>query len=110
MHDLYVDITIRLNDLGVRIAECEVAVAAEESKADHAALELTDRVLSLALQKKDERTVEALCKFCRIPVRKRLEDFNFSFQPSIDEKQIRRLATLGFVHARENVLLIGPLG
>jgi DNA replication protein DnaC len=110
MHDLYVDIAKRLNDLGVRIEECEVAAAAKESKADHSALMLTDRVLSLALQKKNERTVETLRKFSRIPVHKRLEDFDFSFQPTIDEKQIRRLATLGFVHTRENILLIGPPG
>ena len=65
MHDLYVDIAKRLNDLGVRIEECEVAAAAKESKADHSALMLTDRVLSLALQKKNERTVETLRKFSR---------------------------------------------
>lgn len=110
MHDLYVDIAKRLNDLGVRIEECEVAAAATEIKADHSALTLTDRILSLALQKKNERTVETLRKFSRIPVHKRLEDFDFSFQPTIDEKQIKRLATLGFVHAQENVLLIGPPG
>jgi DNA replication protein DnaC len=110
MHDLYSNIAGRLNDLGVRIEESEIATAAKESEADHLALMLTERVLSLALEKKKARTVEALRKFSRIPVHKRLEDFDFSFQPSIDEKQIRRLSTLGFVHARENVLFIGPPG
>lgn len=39
-----------------------------------------------------------------------LADFDFGFQPSIDERQIRELATLGFVHQAANVLFLGPPG
>jgi len=41
---------------------------------------------------------------------KTLAQFDFSFQPSIDERQIRELQTLRFVHEASNVCLLGPPG
>jgi hypothetical protein len=35
---------------------------------------------------------------------KRLHQFEFSFQPSIDEKKIRELASLAFLEHKENVI------
>jgi DNA replication protein DnaC len=37
-----------------------------------------------------------------------LDQFDFRFQPSIDKRQIRDLATLTFVTEAANVLLLGP--
>ena len=34
----------------------------------------------------------------------------FSFQPSIDEQQVRELAGLAFVAEASNILLLGPPG
>jgi len=45
-----------------------------------------------------------------LPFRKTFEQFDFGFQPSIDEKQIRELRTLRFVHEASNVILLGPPG
>jgi DNA replication protein DnaC len=42
------------------------------------------------------------------PAVKRLEDFDFKFQPSVDQKLVRALATGRFVASAENVLLFGP--
>lgn len=39
---------------------------------------------------------------------KTLEQFDFTFQPSIDERQIRELRTLRFVHDANNVISLGP--
>lgn len=41
---------------------------------------------------------------------KTFEQFDFSFQPTIDERQIRKLRTLRFVHESSNVIMLGPLG
>jgi DNA replication protein DnaC len=41
---------------------------------------------------------------------KALEEFDFKFQPSIDQKLIRELATGRFIANAENVLLFGPPG
>jgi len=41
---------------------------------------------------------------------KRNENFDFSFQPSIDTTVVRDLATLRFVQQAENVVFLGPPG
>jgi DNA replication protein DnaC len=41
---------------------------------------------------------------------KRLEDFNFEFQPSLDQAVIKEIASLRFVHNAENVVFLGPPG
>ena len=41
---------------------------------------------------------------------KTLEDFDFSFNPSIKKKQMFELATCRFVRERRDVLLLGPPG
>ena len=41
---------------------------------------------------------------------KTLDQFDFSFQQSIDERQVRELATLSFVQEAANVILLGPPG
>ena len=110
MSDLYAGISNTLNALGVKLEEKEVAEVAKQCKSDGSSLMLTEKLLSMALDRKRERTVATLRKFSRIPVHKRLDTFDFSFQPSIDEQQIRRLATIGFIHAGENIILIGDPG
>lgn len=49
-------------------------------------------------------------KAARLPLVKRLEDFDFTFQPSLDEKLIQDLATCRFVASRENLILMGDSG
>ena len=41
---------------------------------------------------------------------KNFEQFDFSFQPSIDERQIRELRSLRFIHEASNVIFLGPPG
>jgi DNA replication protein DnaC len=54
--------------------------------------------------------VESRLRQARLPWIKTLEQFDFSFQPSIDRKVIRDLAGLSFVDRAENVVLLGPPG
>lgn len=46
----------------------------------------------------------------KLPSIKRLEDFDFSFQPTIDQKIIADLATCQFINAKENIILVGQSG
>ena len=39
-----------------------------------------------------------------------MEQFDFSFQPSIDERQVRELTNLAFISEATNILLLGPPG
>ena len=46
----------------------------------------------------------------KLPSLKRIEDFDFSFQPSIDQKIISDLATCQFINSKENIILVGASG
>jgi len=57
-----------------------------------------------------QKGVEARLAMARFPWLKTLEQFEFSFQPSIDRKVVRELASLAFVERAENIILLGPPG
>jgi DNA replication protein DnaC len=42
--------------------------------------------------------------------RKTLEEFDFTFQRSVKKTVVEHLGQLDFLHARENVILLGPPG
>jgi DNA replication protein DnaC len=49
-------------------------------------------------------------KAAKLPTRKTLEEFDFAFQPSIDERRLWELAELSFVKTHQNVVFLGPPG
>src|ERR1700728_2453798 len=53
---------------------------------------------------------EARVKTARFPARKTLEEFDFTFQRSVKKTVIEHLGQLDFLHARENVIMLGPPG
>ena len=57
-----------------------------------------------------ERYLKTRMKVANFPFHKTLDDFDLSFQPSIDERQIRELADLAFVERGETVVFLGPPG
>ena len=57
-----------------------------------------------------DNSINAKIKKARFPFIKTLEEFDFSFQPQIDDKLIRELANLNFLTRAENLLFIGPPG
>ena len=56
------------------------------------------------------RSEETRLKLSRLPHRKTLDEFDFSFQPSIDTRLMNELSTLAFVARKENVIFLGPPG
>lgn len=57
-----------------------------------------------------QRVIETNLGFAGLPYLKRLEDFDFSFQPSVDKTLVEELATGRFLSEGRNVLLLGPPG
>jgi DNA replication protein DnaC len=66
--------------------------------------------LSAEWQGRHLKGVESRLGQARLPWVKTLDQFDFSFQPSLDRKVVRELAGLGFVERAENVVLLGPPG
>jgi len=66
--------------------------------------------LSTEADARRQRYLKTRLQLAHLPYIKTFEQFDFSFQPSIDERQIRELRTLRFVHEASNVILLGPPG
>lgn len=82
----------------------------EAARTEPTYLSFLTRLLESERDVRQQRSLETRLKLSRLPVKKRLDSFDFTFQPSIDERQIRELATLAFVGKQENVLFLGPPG
>lgn len=50
------------------------------------------------------------CLQAKLPSKKTVEDFDFSFQPCIDKKQINDLITCRFIKEAKNIVFIGKPG
>ena len=68
--------------------------------------ELTELELDL----RTKRAMNACVKVANFPFIKRLSDFDFSFQPSINKEQIMNFKYLQFLEKKENIIFIGSPG
>lgn len=68
------------------------------------------RLLEQEILSKIERSVNRRIQLATFPQIKRLEEFDWSWQPKINEKLIRELATLEFLNTANNILFIGAPG
>src|SRR5208283_2122800 len=57
-----------------------------------------------------DRYLRTRTRLAHLPFQRTLEQFDFRFQPSIDERQIRELSTLAFISDAANIILLGPPG
>jgi len=85
-------------------------VCEQASKRELGYKEFLAEALAAEWQGRHLRGVESRLAQARFPWVKTLEQFDFSFQPSLDRKVVRELAGLGFVERAENVVLLGPPG
>jgi DNA replication protein DnaC len=86
-------------------AHTQRAVAANMSY-----LDFLRGLIQEATSAQDARIVNGRIKAAHFPYLKTLEQFDFTFQPSVSRQKIADLATLRFVENHENVILLGPPG
>jgi DNA replication protein DnaC len=67
-------------------------------------------LLGTDVSARDSHGGEGRIKTARFPARKTLEEFDFTFQRSVKKTVIEHLGQLDFLHAKENVILLGPPG
>jgi DNA replication protein DnaC len=72
--------------------------------------EFLELIVQDELLVRQERLRERRTKQAMFREAKSLEDFDFSFNPSVPKKQVYELATCRFIHQGRDVLLIGPPG
>jgi DNA replication protein DnaC len=93
-----------------RVAQVLDSVAEEAARANLPYLDFLDRLLEEEAAARYQRAVAFKTKMARFPFIKTLEQFDFSFQPSIDQRQIKELTTLRFIENGENIIFLGPPG
>jgi DNA replication protein DnaC len=73
-------------------------------------LEFLDLVLEDETGMRESRRFKNALKLSGLPHHKTLDEFDFAFQPDLDPRKVKDLATLAFVQSRSNVALLGPPG
>jgi DNA replication protein DnaC len=97
---------LRLHSVAARLD----AVLSEAARKEPTYLDFLDGLLREELDAKQKRRIAMGVKIAHFPVAKTLDEFDFKFQPSVDGKLVRELATGRFLAQAENVLLFGPPG
>src|ERR671931_235289 len=69
-----------------------------------------EALLSTEVSSRERHGGESRIKAALFPARKTLEEFDFTFQRSVKRQIVEHLGQLDFLHARENVVLLGPPG
>jgi DNA replication protein DnaC len=68
------------------------------------------RALAAELEGREQKAMARRLKAARIPSKKTLDGFDFSFQPTLSERRLRELADLSFVRTCTNIVFLGPPG
>jgi DNA replication protein DnaC len=100
-----------LNGLGLAAIEARLEGLLEQAaKKEPSYGDFLLEVLTTESDARRQRYLKTRLQLAHLPYIKTFDQFDFSFQPSIDERQIRELRTLRFVHEASNVILLGPPG
>lgn len=67
-------------------------------------------LLGEEINERNARASDSIIKAANFPFRKTIDDYDFGFQPSVNENQIRELSNLGFIENKENIIFIGNPG
>jgi DNA replication protein DnaC len=91
-------------------ASCLPELVEEATRDGLTPLAFLDHLLTRQLERKDERRVATMLKLSGLPPGKTLEDFDWTFEPRADRRQIEALATCSYLREKTNMLFLGPPG
>ena len=92
------------------VAERLDAVLGDAARSEPTYLDFLDTLLSQEVTSKRHKRVSMGLKIAHFPSVRTIDDFDFKFQPSVDQKLVRELATCRYMSQAENVLIFGPPG
>ena len=90
---------LNLHNMAAAIADYRQQVNDGQISFSEALLELTDKEIAYQQQESLKRRI----KRARFPIIKRLSEFDYQFQPSINQQQIAEFATMSFLDNQETV-------
>lgn len=90
-----------------KVIEKELAEAAQKALPP---TELLERLLAIEANALIERRVERKIRESRLPDRKLLSDFDFTFQSGMDKAQVLEIAKMDFVERKQGLVIAGNSG
>ena len=98
--------SIRLSAMSERLdIRIQEAIANELSY-----LDFLNNLVDDELSTRRDRLLNKRLRQAKFPFMKTVDDFDYSFNPSISRQKIKQLATTAFIANHENILMIGPPG
>lgn len=86
------------------------ALAQQAAEREWSFTDFAEALLAAQSEASDARACDTLQRLAGFPAKKSIDEFDFSFQQSINKKQVTELASCAFVERAENVILLGPPG
>jgi DNA replication protein DnaC len=103
--DLYLK-SLSLN----RIRENYLVESENAAKAKLSYQDYLYRLVEAEALSKIDRSINRRIQLSGFPMVRKIEEFDFSYQPKLDEKLIRELAKLNFMQEAKNIIFLGPPG
>ena len=98
--------SIRLSGMAQKLA-----IRLQEATANELThLEFLRNLVSDELSIRKDRLLNRRLKQAQFPFLKTIDEFDFTFNPSINRAQIKQLAASAFIAKEQNILFIGPPG
>lgn len=98
----------------------ELKLTQAEKVVDEVCREATERQISYTdvmtqlleeeLRFRRDRGSTMRIQLAHFPYKKTIEQFDFGFQPTIDQRKVEELATMSFIEEASNVVFLGPPG
>jgi DNA replication protein DnaC len=85
-------------------------ILAEVDRGSLHASQAIEQLLTAQISLRNNHRLRTAMRSSRLPAIKTLQEFDFSFQPSIRREQIESLHELAFIKRKENVIFLGPPG
>jgi DNA replication protein DnaC len=108
-------ITVRINQAAERLGlthlpdhVTDLVTRAETEQLGY--WDFLDLVLGEEVELREQRRFRNALKLSGLPHHKTLAEFDYAFQPDLEPRRIKDLASLEFITARSNVALLGPPG
>jgi len=93
-----------------RAAEVLDDIVKQADKDKISYLSFLDHILEEEVAAKEKRRVQTAMKTAGLPAAKTVEEYDFSFHPGLNKKEVMGLFDLGFVKEHQNVIFLGPPG
>jgi DNA replication protein DnaC len=111
MNDLHTQIDAHLRSLKLKgLIPLYKELAEKATKGNLQYEEYLSLLLEHEWKRNNEASIKAKVSKARFPFLKTIEEFDFTFQPGLSEKELITMGSLAFIEKKENVIFLGPPG